>query len=189
MTKHKKQAAAEELHEKEVVSNETTEQAATESTSVSEEKEVVAEPSIEEQLADYKDRYVRLNAEFDNFRKRTRKEREDLIKTAGESILVNILPVVDDFDRAVKSMENATDIQAVKDGVTLIANKFNEFLKRQGIVEMESTGNPFDTDLHEAITQIPAPSEELKGKVVDVIQKGYRLNDKVIRYAKVVIGE
>lgn len=188
MTKHKKHNAAEEQHEQEVVNNEAAEQSTAEGTAT-ETTQPSAEPSIEDQLADYKDRYIRLNAEFDNFRKRTRKEREDLIKTAGESILVNILPVVDDFDRAIKSMDSATDIQAVKDGVTLIANKFNEFLKRQGVVEVESMGLPFDTDLHEAITQIPAPSEEMKGKVLDVVQKGYRLNEKVIRYSKVVIGE
>ncbi len=185
MTKHKKHTAADEQHEKEVVNSGTTEQPTAEASA----PETMVEPSVEDQLADYKDRYLRLTAEFDNFRKRTRKEREDLIKTAGESTLMNILPVVDDFDRALKSMEDATDIQAVKDGIVLIAGKFNDFLKRQGVVEVEAMGLPFDTDLHEAITQIPAPSEAMKGKVVDVVQKGYRLNEKVIRYSKVVVGE
>lgn len=195
MTKHKKQAAAEETPEQAAASSVENGQTATETTDNSAKAEAEtaqaapAEPTVEEQLADFKDRYLRLTAEFDNFRKRTRKEREDLIKTAGESVIVNMLPVVDDFDRALKSMENATDIQAVKDGVMLIATKFNEFLKRQGVAEIDAVGQPLNTDFHEAITQIPSPSDELKGKVVDVIQKGYCLNEKVIRYSKVVVGE
>ena len=192
MTKHKKQAAAEETPEQAAASSVENGQPATETSdngAKAEAAQAPAEPTLEEQLADFKDRYIRLTAEFDNFRKRTRKELEDLIKTAGESVIVSILPVVDDFDRALKSMENATDIQAVKDGVMLIATKFNEFLKRQGVAEIEAVGQPLNTDYHEAITQIPSPSDELKGKVVDVIQKGYCLNEKVIRYSKVVVGE
>lgn len=113
----------------------------------------------------------------------------DLTKSAGEDILVNILPVMDDFERGLDNIEKAKDIEAVKEGVQLIYNKFKEFLKQRGVKEIEAKEKDFDTDMHEAITKIPAPTEELKGKVVDVIEKGYYLNEKVIRFSKVVIGE
>jgi molecular chaperone GrpE len=135
------------------------------------------------------DKYLRLSAEFDNYRKRTLRERMELIKTAGESVMMSILPVVDDFERAMQSIEQGMDFEATKEGILLIYNKFKEFNKQNGIAEIKSTGEVFDTDLHEALTKIPAPSEDLKGKIVDVIQKGYYLNDKVIRFAKVVVGE
>jgi molecular chaperone GrpE len=135
------------------------------------------------------DKYLRLSAEFDNYRKRTLRERMELIKTAGESVMMSILPVVDDFERAMQSIEQGMDFEATKEGILLIYNKFKEFNKQNGIAEIISTGEVFDTDLHEALTKIPAPSEDMKGKIVDVIQKGYYLNDKVIRFAKVVVGE
>ena len=135
------------------------------------------------------DKHLRLQAEFDNFRKRTLKEKADLIKSGGESVLVNILPVIDDFERALESLKNVSDEDAGKQGTLLIYNKFKEFLKQNNVKEIEALNQDFDVDLHEAITKIPAPEEKLKGKVVDVIQKGYQLNDKVIRFAKVVIGE
>ncbi len=135
------------------------------------------------------DKYLRLSAEFDNYRKRTLKEKMELTKSAGEQILVNILPVMDNFERAMKSVEDAKDIEAVKEGIMHIYKNFAEFLKQNGVAEIDSSNAVFDTDLHEALTKIPAPSEELKGKVVDCIEKGYKLNDKVIRYAKVVVGE
>ncbi|MDX9881846.1 MAG: nucleotide exchange factor GrpE [Prolixibacteraceae bacterium] len=141
------------------------------------------------ELNELKDKHIRLQAEFDNFRKRTLKEKMELMKSAGESVLVNILPVIDDFDRALQMMGTTEQNDPVADGVRLIYNKFQEFLKQNGVKEIEAKEKDFDTDLHEAITKIPAPSEELKGKNVDVIQKGYMLNDKVIRFAKVVIGE
>ena len=141
------------------------------------------------QLAEMQDKHLRLMAEFDNYRKRTLKEKADLIKTGGESVIVNILPVIDDIDRAMKSMESAQDIIALKEGMNLIFGKFNQFLGQNGVKEVESVGQAFDTDKHEAITNIPAPSEDMKGKVIDVIQKGYYLQDKVIRFAKVVVGE
>lgn len=144
---------------------------------------------LEQKLAQKDDQYLRLQAEFDNYRKRTLKEKMEMTKSAGESILINVLPVMDDFERALRSMEEATEASAVKDGLDLIYKRFSDFLKQNGIKEIEASQTDFDTDLHEAITKIPAPTEELKGKVVDVIQKGYLLNDKVIRYAKVVIGE
>ena len=135
------------------------------------------------------DKYLRLSAEFDNYRKRTLRERMELTKTAAESVMLNILPVTDDFERAMQSIEAGMDFEATKEGILLIYNKFKEFNKQNGITEIEAAGKPFDTDLHEALTKIPAPSEDMKGKIVDVIQKGYCLNDKVIRFAKVVVGE
>jgi len=158
-----------------------------------EEEDVKVEKKVEktdtEKLAEMNDKYLRLAAEYDNYRKRTLKERMDLTKTAGEDILVNILPVMDDFDRALGTIDQAKDIKAVKEGVQLIHNKLGAFLKQRGVKEIEAKEKEFDTDLHEAITKIPAPSDKLKGKVVDVIEKGYCLGDKVIRFSKVVIGE
>lgn len=143
---------------------------------------------LEAKLAEANDKYLRLYSEFDNFRKRNAKEKVELIKTAGEEFFKAILPVIDDFERAMKASENATDIAAVSEGVNLIYNKFKNTLKQKGLEEMESTGKQFDADIMEAITSIPAPSEDLKGKVVDEIEKGYSLNGKVIRFAKVVTG-
>lgn len=147
------------------------------------------EPSIEEQLKETQDKYLRLSAEFDNFRKRTLKEKMELIKSGGESVLSNILPIVDDFERAIASSERTEDVAALKEGMSLIKNKFNQFLEQNGVKEIEAKEKDFDTDLHEAVTKIPAPSEELKGKVVDVIEKGYYLHEKVLRFSKVVVGE
>jgi molecular chaperone GrpE len=154
-----------------------------------EAEEEKKEPTPEEKLAELQDRYLRLSAEYDNFRKRTLKEKIDLQKSANEGLLVALLTVADDFDRALQSVEEATDVEALKEGLHLISGKFNGFLQQQGVKEMEAEKKEFDTDLHEAITKIPAPSKKLKGKVVDVVQKGYYLNDRVLRYAKVVIGE
>ncbi len=142
-----------------------------------------------EKLNDLNDKYLRLNAEFDNYRKRTLKERSDLIKTAGEDILVNLLPLMDNFERAISSIDTAKDVDAVKEGIKLIYNNFKDFLRQKGVKEIEAKENDFDTDLHEAIAKIPAPDEKLKGKVIDVTEKGYTLNDKVIRFSKVVVGE
>lgn len=147
------------------------------------------EEEFQAQIKELQDKYIRLMAEFDNFRKRSVKERSDLIKSAGEDILVNILPVMDDFERGLAAMESAQDVESVKQGVVLIYNKFKDFLTQRGVKEIEATRQDFNVDVHEALTKIPAPEEELKGKVVDVVQKGYSLNDKVIRFAKVVIGE
>lgn len=144
---------------------------------------------LQNDLADMKDKHIRLQAEFDNFRKRTLKEKMELMKSGGESVLMNIIPVIDDLERALAAFSDVEDENPLKQGVTLIYNKFQEFLKQNGIKEIEAKEKDFDTDLHEAITKIPAPTEELKGKVVDVIQKGYQLHEKVIRFAKVVIGE
>lgn len=143
----------------------------------------------ENELHELKDKHIRLQAEFDNYRKRTLKERMELLKNASESLLVNILPVIDDFDRAIQTIDTVEEEGHLKDGVKLIYNKFQDFLKQNGVKEIPSKDQDFDTDLHEAITKFPAPSEDLKGKIIDVVQKGYFLNDKVIRHSKVVIGE
>ena len=155
-------------------------------------EEEAKDKEIEElkaQIEEQKDRYLRLSAEFDNYRKRTLKERSDMLKTVNGDTLSGMLPVLDDLERAMQSMEKATDVAAVREGVVLIYSKLQEFLKNKGVVEIDAMNQVFDTDLHEAITKIPAPSEDLKGKVVDVIQKGYKIDTKVIRYAKVVVGE
>lgn len=144
---------------------------------------------LKAQAEEQKDRYLRLSAEFDNYRKRTLKERSDLLKTASGDTLSGMLPVLDDLERAMASMQKATDVSAVLEGVKLIYSKLQEFLKNKGVVEIDAMNQVFDTDLHEALTKIPAPSEDMKGKVVDVIQKGYKIEGKVIRYAKVVVGE
>lgn len=144
---------------------------------------------LEEKLKDLSDKHLRLQAEFDNFRKRTLKEKADLIKSGGETVLTGILPVIDDFERAIQSLKNVPEDDAGKQGTLLIYSKFREFLKQNNVKEIDALHQEFDVDHHEALTKIAAPEEKLKGKVVDVIQKGYMLNDKVIRYAKVVVGE
>jgi molecular chaperone GrpE len=143
---------------------------------------------LEEQLAVANDKFLRLYSDFDNFRKRTARERVDLLNTAGEDIFKALLPVVDDFERAIANNEKATDIKAVNEGVQLIAQKFRTVLQQKGLQYVSAKGEVFNVDLHEAITNIPAPSEDLKGKVVDELEKGYTLNGKVIRFAKVVVG-
>jgi molecular chaperone GrpE len=153
------------------------------------DKDVKKEPQAEEKLAEMQDRYLRLSAEFDNYRKRTLREKIELTKNAGENILINILPVMDDFERALKLMETATDCTAMKSGIDLIYNKFSEFLKQNGIKEIESLNKDFNVDLHDAIAKVPVQDESLKGKVVDVVLKGYWLQDKVMRHSKVVVGE
>lgn len=143
----------------------------------------------EEKNKELQDKYLRLSAEFDNYRKRTLREKIELTKMAGESLILNLLPVVDDLERGLKTISDAKEIEPVKDGIYLIYNKFKEFLSQNGVKEIETENNEFNLDFHEAITKIPAPSEELKGKIVDVVKKGYTLNDKVIRFSKVVVGE
>lgn len=142
-----------------------------------------------EQIEEQKDKYLRLSAEFDNYRKRTMKEKAELILNGGEKSISSILPIVDDFERALKNMETATDVAAVKEGVELIYNKFMSVLGQNGVKVIVTKEQPLDTDYHEAIAVIPAPNEALKGKILDCVQTGYILNDKVIRHAKVVVGE
>lgn len=133
--------------------------------------------------------YLRLNAEFDNYRKRTLKEKADLLKSGSERVLVDIISVVDDFERALENVSKTEDIDAVKEGIDLIYNKFVNFLTKHGVKEIETIGHSFDTDKHEAITTVPAQTEEDKDKIVDSIQKGYALNDKVIRFPKVIVAK
>ncbi len=144
---------------------------------------------VTNELTELQNKHIRLQAEFDNFRKRTLKEKTELMKSGGENVLMSIIPVVDDFERALVAFAEVEEENPLKQGVTLIYTKFRDFLKQNGVKEIEAKEQDFDTDLHEAPTKIPAPTEELKGKVVDVVQKGYMLHDKVIRFAKVVIGE
>ena len=135
------------------------------------------------------DSYLRLHAEFDNFRKRTLKEKSDLIKNGGERVLLDIIALVDDFERALESLHKTEDREAMLEGMDLIYTKFTAFLKQHGVSEIEAIGQPFDADNFEAVTTIPAPEESQKGTVVDCIQKGYRLNDKIIRFPKVIVGD
>lgn len=144
---------------------------------------------LEATIIDLKDKHLRLFSEFDNYRRRTTKERIELFKTASSEMIIELLSVLDDFDRANKSFETATDCVPVKEGFELIHSKIKSLLAKKGLENMDSQGKEFDTDFHEALTEIPAPTKELKSKVVDVIEKGYLLNGKVIRFAKVVVGK
>ena len=153
------------------------------------DKVVPEEKSLEEKLAEMQDKYLRLSAEFDNYRRRTLREKIDLSKYASENLLLNILPVMDDFERALSHMETTDDCVAMKDGIDLIYMKFIEFLKQNGIREIESLNCEFNVDLHHAVAKRPVREEDKKGKIVEVVQKGYYLQDKVIRHSKVVVGE
>ena len=190
----------ENINEEELKSEATQEEAA-ESEEIREEEVQEEAPLTEEEklaneleeankaIEDQKDKYLRLSAEFDNYRKRTMKEKAELILNGGEKTISTILPVVDDFERALKNMETATDVAAVKEGVELIYNKFMAVLAQDGVKVIETKDKPLDTDYHEAIAVVPAPDKALKGKILDCVQTGYTLNDKVIRHAKVVVGE
>ena len=190
-----------DLKEEEKLNNEGTEQETAESVNTEKKEnteaveEAPAEKTAEEKLADalaeieeLKTKQLYKQAEFENFRKRVISEKADLILNGGRKVLEAMLPVVDDMERALAHMDKAEDIQAVKDGVDLIYKKFLTTLKAQGVTPMEAQGADFNTDFHEAVTQFPAPTDELKGKVIDCTEKGYMINDKVLRYAKVVVG-
>ena len=202
MTKEKNQPQEEDVLKNEEMAAE--EAAQTEDTqaeeAAQEEKAPAAEKTVEEQLADMlaeaqqmvaeeRDKYLRLSAEFDNYRKRTLKEKAELIKNGGEKTLTAILPVLDDFERALKNMEASEETKAMKEGVELIFSKFQKILGQEGLQKIETEGQAFDTDFHEAIALIPAPSEDLKGKILDCVQTGYMLNEKVIRHAKVAVAQ
>jgi molecular chaperone GrpE len=155
--------------------------------------EEVAEESamekIQMELEEQKDKYLRLVAEFDNYRKRNAKERLELMQTANKEAIVSMLDVLDDCDRAEQQLQKSDDVTVIKEGIQLVFQKFRTTLQTKGVKEMESVGKDFDVELHEAITEIPAPTPELEGKVIDQVQKGYYLNDKLIRFAKVVVGK
>lgn len=185
-----KQVISEDLNEQEIedTNAEATEDCVDETTDepVSCEEDI---NNLEAQIVELKDKHLRLFSEFDNFRKRTTKERIELFKTANADLILDLIPVLDDFDRAQQSMTEASDVESIKAGIELVYNKLYKTLEKRGLQCMDSKEKDFDTDFHEAITEIPAPTKDLKSKVVDVVEKGYTLNDKVIRYAKVVVGK
>lgn len=169
-----------DIHEEDIVQDETTQTEAVE--------EVSVEEKLTQELAKEKDQFLRLFAEFENYKRRTSKERIDLLETAGKEVILSLLPVLDDFDRAYLEIAKTKEKELLK-GVELIQNKLKETLRQRGLEEViVKQGDVFDADQHEAITQIPAPSAKLKGKIVDVVEKGYKLGDKTIRYPKVVTG-
>ena len=200
MTKEKNQPTEEEVLKNEEVVEETAQTEENQQEEAAQEEALATEQTVEEQLANMleeaqqmvreeKDKYLRLSAEFDNYRKRTLKEKAELIKNGGEKTLTAILPVLDDFERALKNMETSEETKAMKEGVELIFNKFQKILGQEGLQKIETEGKEFDTDFHEAIALIPAPSEDLKGKILDCVQTGYMLNEKVIRHAKVAVAQ
>ena len=201
MTKEINQPQEEEILKNEEIAAEEVAQAEENPTDETVQEETLAEElTVEEQLANMlaeaqqmvneeRDKYLRLSAEFDNYRKRTLKEKAELIKNGAEKTLTAILPVLDDFERALKNMEASEETKAMKEGVELIFNKFQKVLGQEGLQKIETEGKEFDTDFHEAIALIPAPSEDLKGKILDCVQTGYMLNDKVIRHSKVAVAQ
>lgn len=178
--------------QEETVTENAEQQAAAEA---AEEQQEVADPVMQEleaakaTIEEQKDKYLRLSAEFDNYRKRTMKEKAELIKNGGEKAISAILPILDDLERALHNMQSADDVKAMYEGIDLIYQKFLKGLSQEGLQKMEPVGEVFDTDYHEAVALVPAPSEAQKGKVLDCVQTGYKLNDKVIRHAKVVVAQ
>jgi len=174
----------EEENKPEIEESETSlEQVLSENQSLIKEKN-----TLKAEVEEHKEKYLRLYADFENFRRRVAKEKLELTQTAAEGVMVSLIPLLDDFERAMKSMDTVTDIASVKEGINLIYTKFFKTLEQKGLKAMDSINKDFNMDIHESVTQIPAPSKELVGKVVDELEKGYYLNDKVIRFAKVVIG-
>ena len=190
MLKKKKNNQTEDTQNNDVATSATEEQSETntETVPLPEDDENAEVEKLKSEVAEANDKYLRLYAEFDNFKRRTSKERMELLQTAGKDVIVDLLVILDDFERAAKVMESATDIESIKEGVNLVHSKLRNILTAKGLKEMNAKGTPFDPDLHDAITNIPASSDDLKGKVIDEVEKGYSLNDKVIRFAKVVVG-
>ena len=186
----------ENINEEELKAQDAQDETCEETTEKEEEVALTEEEKLTQELEkanaeieDQKDKYLRLSAEFDNYRKRTLREKSELIKNGGESALTHLLPVVDDFERALQNIRSAEDIKAVTEGVELIYSKFMSYLSHQNVKPIETVGEPFDAETSEAVAMIPAPEPDMKGKVLDCVQTGYSLNDKVIRHAKVVVGE
>ena len=169
--------------EKEVTENQEADMIASEETNIQSEIE-----KARAEAAEWKDKYVRLYAEFENFRSRTSREKIALVGTASEGLIKDLLPVIDDFERSLKAMETVDEVSSLKEGVDLVFHKFTGLLHQKGLKAMETIGKPFDADFHEAITQFPAPDPSQKGMVIDELDKGYSLNDKTIRFARVIIG-
>lgn len=179
--------AAEAAAEEAAAQAENAETVANEETAeVGEESEL---DQLRHQVEEQQDKYLRLSAEFDNYRKRTMKEKAELIKNGGEKAISAILPILDDLERAMKAGDAHEEVQAMREGIELIYQKFLKILSQQGVQVIETAGQPFDTDFHEAIALVPAPAEDQKGKILDCVQTGYKLNDKVIRHAKVVVAQ
>jgi molecular chaperone GrpE len=178
----------EDIKEEEINTSEETQQVE-ENQEVAEEA-IIEEPTSEELIQAEKDKFLRLFAEFENYKKRTSRERIELFKTAGQELMTSLLPVVDDFERALSHIEEDKEAEELRKGVLLVYQKFYNTLEQKGLSKVETNaGDAFDAEIHEAITQIPAPTEDLKGKVIDCVEKGYKLGDKIIRYPKVVIGQ
>jgi molecular chaperone GrpE len=174
--------------ENQTTSNEEQNAAEQENTPETENKETAEPVNFEAKIAELNDKYLRLYSEFDNYRKRMIKEKADIIRSAGEDVFKVFIPTIDDFERAIKANETVTDVEPIKEGMKLIYNKMISTSKSKGLEQMSLMGQPFDADVMEAIAHIPAPSDDLKGKVVDDVEKGYKLGEKVIRFAKVVVG-
>lgn len=185
--RNKGKGANEDTQAMDETQQEQVEGQATAEESTSQETSVEAE--LQSKYDELNDKYLRLYSEFDNFRRRTAKERIDLITNAGEGVIKDLLTVIDDFDRAIAHNENSEDATAIKEGFQLIYNKFTKILENKGLKAMESKGTPFDTELHDAVANFPVEDENLKEKVIEVAEKGYLLNDKVLRHAKVVVGQ
>jgi molecular chaperone GrpE len=196
--KEQKQAAEEQtniIDETESLENENFEEESAESNDEADAENNEKQNAVDEnskaaaELSEMKDKYLRLYAEFDNYRKRTLREREELIKTAAEGAIKSIIPTLDDFERAIKAAKAANEENSIVEGIVLIYEKMLRTLEQQGLKAMESDTQPFDPDLHEALTKVPVPSDDMKGKVIETIEKGYYLKEKIIRYAKVVVGQ
>lgn len=191
--KEQEQVKEEELQQEETQTEaqnaEVESQNAEEEQSAKEETPEDKIAALQAELEKSQKEYLFLMAEFDNYRKRTVKEKAELIKNGGEKAMLGLLPVIDDFERAIDAIDNSSDVESLKQGVDLIYNKFMKYLESQQVKPMESTGTDFDADIYEAVTTFPAPDESMKGKVIDTVQKGYTINEKVLRHAKVVVGQ
>jgi len=196
--KKQKEDVASKKEEKDLQENEVNQEQENTNTEESEEKteetteqkeKINEEDELLRKYNELNDKYLRISAEYDNYRKRTLKEKMDIIKSGGEDVLKNILPVLDNFERALKSLDEAEDFDALTDGVKLIYKNFVEFLTQRGVLEIDAMDLPLDTDIHEAIAQVPSDDKEKKGKIIDVVEKGYKLNDKILRFAKVVVAQ
>lgn len=191
--KEQEQVKEEELQQEETQSEaqnaEVESQNAEEEQSAKEETPEDKIAALQAELEKSQKEYLFLMAEFDNYRKRTVKEKAELIKNGGEKAMLGLLPVIDDFERAIDAIDKSSDVEGLKEGVDLIYNKFMKYLESQQVKPMESTGTDFDADIYEAVTTFPAPDESMKGKVIDTVQKGYTINEKVLRHAKVVVGQ
>ncbi len=186
MSNKKKETKTEDVINNEAAVNDAAESAQDSKTEVTEENET---DRLAREKTEWQDKYARLSAEFDNFRKRTLKEKMELVSTAASDTIMSVLTILDDLERAVEANKKTEDIEVVRTGVELIHKKFGDILKNKGVTEIEALGQPLDTDLHEAIAKFPVAEEEKKGKIIDVVERGYKLKDKVIRFSKVVVGE